>query len=325
MSFSCFLSLILLLTACGGQAAKTRTINAEKAPATVPAFDAQRAYAFVKAQTDFGPRVPGSEAHKACAAYLSQTLSGFGAQVTKQDFTAKGYDGTPWEGKNIIGSYLPQSKDRILLCAHWDSRFMAEHDVDEALQKQAIDGANDGASGVGVLLEIARLLQIQAPKVGVDIVFFDVEDQGAPYYESSPTTEDSWCLGSQHWAKEAVKSGYKARWGILLDMVGAADAVFMKEQISMHYAGQLVDYVWDKALDLGYGDLFLQQKGGLLTDDHLYVNRIAHIPCIDIIDYSDARGGFNATWHTHEDHINNISINTLKAVGTVVLTVVYEQ
>lgn len=332
MQLSHFKSLalvLLLVTACGGQKKQATVSTPESIKATIATpqqnFNADKAYDFVKKQVEFGPRVPGTEAHKACADYMEATLKSFGASIEVQEFTAKGYDGTLWEGKNIIASYLPEEKDRILLCAHWDSRFIAEQDKNKDLQKTPIDGANDGASGVGVLMEIARQLQIKAPNIGVDIILFDVEDQGAPFYASSAETEDSWCLGSQHWANGVVKNGYKARWGILLDMVGAGDAVFMKEQISMYYAKQLVDYVWDKAATMGYSNYFVNKKGGVVTDDHLYVNRIAKIPCIDIIDYDDNRGGFNHTWHTHNDNIDNIDKNTLKAVGDVVLEVIYEQ
>ncbi len=321
--------LVVLLTACGGQKKPTTTpvdtIEKKSTPQKQSHFDKQKAFDFVKAQTDFGPRVPGSEAHTLCADYLSTTLKSLGADVKTQEFSAKGYDGTLWKGKNIIGSYLPEAEDRIMFCAHWDSRFIAEEDKNKDLQLSPIDGANDGASGVGVLLEIARQLQIKSPNTGVDIIFFDVEDQGAPAYAASAATENSWCLGSQHWANEAVKTGYKARWGILLDMVGASDAVFMKEQISVYYAQQLVDYVWDLAAQKGYSHLFINKKGGIVTDDHLYVNRIAKIPCIDIIDYDETRGGFNPTWHTHNDNISNIDPATLEAVGSVLLELIRQQ
>lgn len=315
----------MLLSACNSKKAKSDNISTTPAKATIFQFNADSAFYFTKQQTDFGPRVPGSPAHKACASFLENTLKKYGAQVKLQHFEAEGYDKTLWPGINIIGSFNPASQDRIILCAHWDSRFIAEEDKDKALQHQPIDGANDGASGVGVLLEIARQFSIKSPNTGVDIIFFDVEDQGAPAYAASADTEDSWCLGSQFWAKDAKQNNYQARWGILLDMVGAADAVFMKEQISMYYAKQLVDFVWNTAAQLGYSDYFQDRKGGIVTDDHLYVNKLASIPCIDIIDYDDARGGFNTTWHTHNDNISNINKNTLKAVGDVVLEVIRQQ
>lgn len=317
---------LFLFTACGSKNTEHKAINKQAETANIEDnFNADSAFLFTKQQTDFGPRVPGSKAHQECAKFLSQKLKTYGAQVKIQDFEAKGYDGTIWQGKNIIASYLPNSKDRIMLCAHWDSRFIAEEEQNKALRLSPIDGANDGASGVGVLLEIARQLKLNKPNIGVDIVLFDVEDQGAPSYASSAETVDSWCLGSQYWAREANKSGYLAQWGILLDMVGAGDAVFMKEQISTYYASQLVDYVWMTAEQLGYSNYFQNKKGGIVTDDHLYVNKITNIPCIDIIDYDDTRGGFNSTWHTHNDNISNIDKATLKAVGDVVLHVIREQ
>lgn len=317
--------ILLLMTACGNKKPQDNKTNQKTESITTPQFNADSAFIFTKKQTDFGPRVPGTEAHKACLQYLTQTLEKYSAKVNLQSFEAKGYNGKTWTGTNITGSYLPKSKDRIILCAHWDSRFIAEQDKNLDLQHSPIDGANDGASGVGVLLEIARQLHHTAPNTGIDIIFFDVEDQGAPAYAASAETEDSWCLGAQHWSKEAKKNGYEARWGILLDMVGASDAVFMKEQISEYYAKQLVDYVWDIAAQKGYSEYFINNKGGIITDDHLYVNKIAEIPCIDIVDYDNAKGGFSNTWHTHDDNIDNIDKNTLKAVGDIILEVVRQQ
>lgn len=319
------LFFILSITACGGQK-KTEKTNTPIAvtPKATQGFNADSAFTFVKDQVDFGSRVPGTEAHQKCADYYVNKFNNYGAQVSVQEFTAKGYEGTMWKGKNIIASYLPQEKERILLCAHWDSRFIAEQDENKDRQKDAIDGANDGASGVGVLIEFARQFQLRTPNVGIDIVLFDVEDQGAPYYAATTDTEDSWCLGSQYWSKEAVNNNYQAKFGILLDMVGASDAVFMKEQISMYYAKEVVEYIWNKAYEMNYSNYFINKRGGILTDDHVYVNRIAKIPCIDIIDYDDTRGGFNHTWHTHNDVIDNIDKNTLKAVGTVVLSTIYD-
>lgn len=317
--------ILLTLASCGSKKAENKsTINTPK-PTANQSFNTDSAFLFIKQQTDFGPRVPGSEAHQQCANFLTEKLESYGAEVIVQEFEAKGYDGTLWAGKNIMASYLPNAIDRIILCAHWDSRFIAEEEKNKELQLKPIDGANDGASGVGVLVEIARQLQIKAPNTGVDIILFDVEDQGAPAYAANAETEDSWCLGSQFWANMAKKSGYTARWGILLDMVGAGDAVFMKEQISSYFASQLVDYVWMTAEQLGYSNYFQNKKGGIVTDDHLYVNKITNIPCIDIIDYDDARGGFNSTWHTHNDNISNIDKATLKAVGDVVLEVIRQQ
>lgn len=326
MRHTIYLLSILIFVACGNKKPESSETPVKvKATSSTETFNADSAFQYTKAQTKFGPRVPGTEAHLACANYYKEKFTSWGASVEIEEFTARGYEGTLWQGKNIIASFQPEATTRILLCAHWDSRFIAEEDKDPTLQKKAIDGANDGASGVGVLMEVARVLQAQPANVGVDIVLFDVEDQGAPSYAATAATENSWCLGSQYWSTEAKKNGYQAKFGILLDMVGAGDAVFMKEQISTYYAPSVVDYVWQSAANLGYSDYFINRQGGTVTDDHLYVNQIAGIPCIDIIDFDSNRGGFSHTWHTHDDTIENINKNTLAAVGHVLLKVVYEQ
>lgn len=322
MKYYIIISALIMMTACGHKKGNTKSVTAQTKTST---FSADSAFLYTKAQTDFGPRVPNTLAQEECAKYYVSKFESWGAKVEIQTFATKGYEGTIWNGKNIIASYNTNNPSRILLCAHWDSRFIAEEDKDKDKQKLAIDGANDGASGVAVLMEIARQIHIKAATVGIDIVLFDVEDQGAPSYAANASNANSWCLGSQHWAKEAKKEAYTAKFGILLDMVGAGDAVFMKEQISAYYAPDIVEYVWQTAADLGYADYFINQKGGTMTDDHLYVNRIAEIPCIDIIDFDINRGGFNKTWHTHDDNINNINKSTLGAVGNVLMKVIYEQ
>ena len=185
-------------------------------------------------------------------------------------------------------------------------------------------GANDGASGVGVLLEVARQLHLNEPIIGVDIVLFDLEDWGTPEFYTAPQREDTWCLGSQYWSQQAVKSGYKAEFGILLDMVGAPNAQFYKEQISTYYASFAVEKVWNAAQSLGFGSYFINQSGGAVTDDHLYVNRVANIPCIDIIQYNPySTTGFGDYWHTVDDTMKNIDKNTLYVVGQTLLQVIY--
>jgi len=235
--------MVLLLAAfsCGGQQA------AVTAGQGSPEFDAASAYAFVKAQVEFGPRVPGTPAHEACAEWFVKTLKQWTPDVLVQEFQARAYDGRPLEGKNIVASFATDKKDRILLCAHWDSRPFADHDPDPANQFRPVMGANDGASGVGVLLEIARCLSLRKPAVGVDILLLDLEDFGA-HRNWRGSTEDTWGLGSQHWAKTPHRPGYAARFGILLDMVGDAGATFPKEGTSMYYAPRIVRKVWDCAV-----------------------------------------------------------------------------
>jgi hypothetical protein len=293
-----------------------------------PAFNADSAYYFIQKQVDFGPRVPNSKEHAACAEFLVNELKRFGAEVIIQEATARAFDGNILNMKNIIGQFSPEKEKRLLLCAHWDTRPFADKDTKD--QNKPIDGANDGASGVGVLLEIARAMQKQQPEYGIDIIFFDAEDYGVTdaataNYRDYKEAEKTWCLGSQHWAKYPHKPNYRAKYGILLDMVGAKDAVFLKEQYSLQYALKVVNKVWNTAHTLGYGNYFEKRVGGTITDDHYYINIYAGIPCIDIIDFDDAKNGFGHFHHTHKDNMDIIDKNTLKAVGDVVLDVVFNE
>ena len=315
-----FLSCLVLFSSCGGGTSEGNSEQeTDKINAADYAFDADSAFAFVEAQTAFGPRVPGSKAHQNCLAYLSGALNRFVDTVIVQQFDVRVYDGRVFAGKNIIGSFNPQAERRVVLASHWDSRPFADQEVDEAKKHTPIDGANDGASGVGVLLEIARQLRLSNTELGVDIIFFDLEDYGEPAWDMQDH-ENAWALGSQWWAENPHVSGYKARYGILLDMVGGQNAIFAKEEISMYYAQSVVDDVWMFANQLGYGSTFVNQPGSAITDDHLYVNQHARIPMIDIIEYNKSGNhSFNPTWHTLDDNINHIDKNTLERVGKVVL------
>lgn len=290
----------------------------------VPVFNADSAYSFIEQQLAFGPRVPNTNAHKKCGDWIVGKLKEYNATVTEQNANLRAYDGTNLKARNIIGSFNPELSSRILLCAHWDSRPWADHDPDPANHNKPVPGANDGASGVGVLLEIARLMSINDPGVGVDIVFFDAEDYGEPQEEQGYYA-DAWALGSQYWSANPHVPGYTARFGILLDMVGAKNAVFTKEQFSRQFAPNIVRRVWQTAEKLGYNNLFVNKDSGPVTDDHYYINQIMRVPTIDIIDYGDDREkGFFEYWHTIDDTIEQISRETLKGVGQTVITVVYE-
>jgi len=300
----------------------------EKYSRISPDFNADSAYYFVEKQVLFGPRVPNTSEHVACGDYLVEKLKQYGANVTEQKADLKAYNGTILKSRNIIGSFDTDKKDRILLFAHWDTRPFADHDPDEKNHRTPIDGANDGASGVGILLEIARIIQQQKPALGVDIIFFDAEDYGTPDFDRSffTSSDNTWCLGSQYWSKNPHIPEYKARFGILLDMVGAYDATFYKEYFSTQYAGNIVEKVWSTARDLGYGKYFINKAGGGITDDHIPVNENLRIPSIDIIQLdADSETGFGTYWHTVKDRMDNISKETLKAVGQTVLEVVYKE
>lgn len=292
----------------------------------VPLFNEDSAYVFVEKQVAFGPRVPKSKAWNDCSLYLSETLKRFGAEVIIQEASVRAWDGTILPAKNIIGSWQPENKKRVMLCAHWDSRPYADWDPDPSNHHKPIDGANDGASGVGVLLEIARQLSISQPNIGIDIIFFDVEDYGEPKDDQSKLKEDNWGLGSQYWSKNPHIKGYYARFGILLDMVGAENAVFYKEGYSMMYAEHVVNKVWDAAHKSGYGSYFSFDKSNHITDDHYYVNLHMGLPTIDIIHQDKtSQTGFFPYWHTVEDTMDKISKKTLKAVGQTVLYVIYNE
>lgn len=289
-------------------------------------FNADSTYDYIARQIAFGPRVPNTPAHKACADYLIEKMHGFCDTLIVQDFTVKAYDGTLLYGKNIIGSFHPEHKSRILLGAHWDSRPYADHDPNPANRRTPIDAANDGASGVGVLMEMARQLSIKHPNIGIDIIFFDVEDYGAPQDSEVSYEGEFWCLGSQHWSKNQHIRNYDARYGILLDMVGGKNAVFTREGTSNFYAPDILNKVWNIAMKLGYSAYFKNTETPPITDDHLYINRLTNIPMIDIIEYdASSPTGFNRNWHTLNDNLTNIDKNTLLAVGKVCLTTVYNE
>ncbi len=317
------LLMAVFMSSC--QQKPAQTVNSVASTVETPRFSADSAYTFIAEQVAFGPRVPNTIAHKNCATYLSAKLKQAGASVTEQFFQASAFNGTLLKGVNIIGSFNPEASRRILLFAHWDTRPWSDHDPDPANYNTPVTGANDGASGVGVLLEVARQLGLKLPQVGVDIVFFDAEDYGAPesWQGNDPHT---WCLGSQYWSRNPHQSGYKASFGILLDMVGAPDATFYREQISEHYAADIVNKVWSTARSLGHQRYFINQPGGSITDDHLYVNRIAGIPSVNIIQYDpNSEKGFGHYWHTINDTMENIDRSTLHAVGTTVLSVIYNE
>lgn len=323
-----FIPFTMIFYSCRNESKKTDPndlIKTELAKIKVPGFDADTAYHFVKAQVDFGHRVPNTAAHKKCADYLFKTLSLYSDTAIKQSFRPRAYNGILLDAWNIIGVFNPDAKKRVLLCAHWDSRHVADHDKDVKNQKQSIEGANDGASGVGVLLEIARVLKTSHPKIGVDIVLFDAEDYGEPDDENYKGLQDTWCLGSQYWSSNPHIPGYRANFGILLDMVGAANSTFYQEGFSMQYAADIVRKVWIIAHRTGYGQYFIMEEGSFITDDHYYINKIARIPTIDIIhtEKDSPDGSFFEHWHTVDDTLDKISPQTLKAVGQTLLAVIF--
>ena len=292
-----------------------------------PRSCADSAFSYIKKQTDFGPRVPNTDAQQNCAAWLMTKLKEFGAETFMQGFETVTFDKTRIRGYNIIGSYNPESPTRIIICSHWDSRPWADNDPDPANWMKPVDAANDGASGVGVILEIARQLQKKAPQIGVDCIFFDAEDWGPGESFQGEQLESYWGLGTQYWARNPHVKGYKARYAILLDMVGGKGARFSRERYSVYFAKLVVDRVWNTAARLGYSSLFNPSEGGYITDDHYFINTIARIPAIDIVPYlpNCEQSTFGPTWHTASDIIDNIDKHVLEAVGKTLLDVIYNE
>ncbi|MBR0166280.1 MAG: M28 family peptidase [Prevotella sp.] len=327
-------SCLMFLVSCGLRQAQatqgegTDPELVEGSSVEVPVFCSDSAYAFCQAQCDFGPRTMNSRAHDDCLRWMAQKFSDYGLTITEQHATLTGYDGTPLRSTNLIASYRPEAKDRILLCAHWDSRPWADNDPDPANHHTPVLAANDGASGVAVMLEVARQIASDALAIGVDFVCFDAEDWGVPQWSDAADSGDSWALGAQYWASQLSKEQVKTyRYGILLDMVGGQGARFYQEQMSLYYARSIVDKVWRAAQVVGFGSLFPTQEGGGITDDHIPVNRVAKIPCIDIIPYYPdcEQSSFGPTWHTIHDDMDHIDRTTLQAVGQTLLQVLYSE
>jgi glutaminyl-peptide cyclotransferase len=316
-------NIILFASSCGNEKEQPKDIvpPVVEVKVATPDFNADSAYAFIKAQVDFGPRIPGTKAHENCADYIVKKMKSYGLQVTVQKGTVQTYDKKQFSLKNIIVEYKPDLPNRILLNAHWDTRPWA--DLDTINKDKPFDGANDGGSGVAVLMELARELSQSKIEKGIDIIFFDIEDYGQ---ESTNTQyehqEDTWCLGSQYWATHLHKPGYYARYGILLDMVGGKNPEFPMEGTSMQYAPDVVEKVWSIAGKMGFGSYFTTAVTGETTDDHLYINTLANIKCIDIVHYEIGKHNYPFFHHAHSDNMDNIDKGTLKMVGQLLLEVI---
>ena len=287
----------------------------------IPAFSADSAYRYTAEQLAFGNRIPGSKAWEQCAAYLATQMGRWCDTVIVQDFKAALWDNNTVPGRNIIASINPTAPKRILLAAHWDSRRWADHDDNPDLHRSPVPGANDGASGVGTLMEMARTMSQMPPSVGVDFIFFDVEDQGVPEW-SDTYDEHSWCKGSQHWASNRHTPAYTAVYGILFDMIGTPEPRFTKEYMSRYYAPGLTDKLWNCAAALGYGHVFVNQKTDPILDDHVYVNQTAGIPMVDIVQNSPTTSFFTH-WHTTTDDLQSVNPDALRIVATVTLKTIY--
>ena len=296
---------VLALGACGG----------EPEPAG-DRYDGSLADSLVREQVAFGPRVPGTEAHDQALAWMVEYLAARADTVETIPFTHVTSSGDTLELANVFARFRPEEPARILLVAHWDSRPVAEMSPDSSARRQPVPGANDGASGVAVLLALADLFSREPPPVGVDILLTDGEDWGHDTVTLATDTTDMF-IGARHFAR-TLGSTYRPLYGILLDIVGGQGAQFLYEGHSLNNAPEVVGRVWRTAADLGYSDVFVQASGHYSNDDHVPLNQ-AGIRTIDIIDSSFISGPY---WHTTEDTADKISAETLDAVGEVVLEVI---
>lgn len=318
--YSVFSLLMASACACSKGTAKPAAVTpaARTVKSDVPVFSDDSAFSNVARQVAFGPRIPESDAHARCARWLADELKRYGADtIVEQNATLPDF------GRmiNIMGRFNPQNQNRILLLAHWDSRPTADEEPNPSKHSLPIDGANDGASGVGVLLEIARIIGTKSPNIGVDILFVDAEDSG------NEGDEDSWARGTQYFVKNMTYGVTEPmpRYAVLLDMVGGNDAKFPREMFSDVNARPIVDKIWSLASDNGLGKRFPNRIGGAVNDDHLPLMR-AGIPAVDIIETANpSTGSFNPTWHTLQDNIDNIDKETLGDVGRLMTLLIYSE
>ena len=311
---------LVAAVACGGR--ENRGDEGDNtlftAPATYPAFSGDRAMELLERQVDFGPRVPGSPAHDSCLAFFMAYFDGLGLDTHAQRFSLPGYDKT-LDLTNVIVRINHQSSRRILLAAHWDSRPWADMEPDPDRARRAVPGANDGASGVAVLMQAAAVFAEHTAPVGVDIVLFDGEDYGREGDESM------FLLGSRYYAV-TLGNEHRPMFGILLDLVGDRDAVFPREAFSRQYAHDIQDLVWKATADLRL-TTFSDQEHSPILDDHVPLNTVAGIKTVNIIDAAhvghDRSSERRRYWHTIDDLPHHCSASTLEEVGTLLMYLVY--
>lgn len=323
--YSIILIFMALCVSCAGKpdaspsgsTSQQATTVSDAQPSSAAVFNTDSAMAYIAAQVAFGPRVPGTSAHAACADWLASTLRAMGTTVTDATVTdVHPVTGKPLKIRNIFAQSNPAAQKRILVLAHYDTRPVADQDPDPSHRNTPIDGANDGASGVGVALELMRLACTVPPTVGLDVLLVDQEDSG------EEASDETWCIGSRYWATHRP-ADYRPMFAILLDMVGGRNACFPREAFSDYAASYVNDIVWSAAADLGLSSRFVNEVGGAINDDHLSLLQNG-IPAIDIIDIGRPTG-FNPTWHTLDDNMDNIDAATVRDVGNVVTKVLYDQ
>ena len=293
-----------------------KKLSATELKASKEVFQEDSAYLHIEKQVAFGPRVPNLASHKNTAKYLISKFKNFKLQTLEQNFEILNYQGDTLELTNIIAQYKPKLKNRLLLMTHWDTRPFADNESNQPDQKKYPDGANDGASGVAIFLEIARLLELENPKIGIDIILFDGEESGPPLYDKTFEQDiDFYCLGSQYFCKNNLLNT-KPLTGILLDIVGGKNAEFHIENISKKYAYANISKFYALGNYLNYNNTFIPESQYFVgADDHLYINKCLQVPSFAIIEYDKERNSFNKHQHKLSDTLENIDKKTLKAIG----------
>jgi glutaminyl-peptide cyclotransferase len=300
---------LCLLVGCKGDAKEGSA--AQRSPAaTSTGFSGSSAYSYAKAQFDFGPRVPGTPAAQKAGDWIIHQMRARADTVIVQSFTYTTADGKKLPLRNILARFRPNLSERVLYITHWDSRPISESAATDAEKKMPVPGANDGASGVGMFVALGDVLKRTPPNVGVDLLFTDGEDYG----QFGPPEVDV-LIGSRYFATHLPSPGYKPVYGVLWDMIGDKDLRIPYEMNSFQQAPEVVSRVWQAAADLGYGDIFVQESGGLITDDHIPLLN-AGIPVIDVIDLT------YPPHHTPQDTMDKISAQSLAKVGDVATALV---
>lgn len=297
--------MLLLVAGVGGVLFARRDT-----PPALPAFDGETALARVRTQLAFGMRIPNTPAHVATGDWILAELRKSADTVVVQAFTHVTDKGDTLHLRNFIARFRLADRRRVLYLTHWDSRPVAEGAADSALRALPTPGANDGASGVALLLGIAEALKAAAPAMGVDLLFVDGEDYGsfdAPAHDV--------LLGSRHFATQPPDSGYAPMFGVLFDMIGDADLQIYQEGNSLQRAPEVVSRVWEKARELGLQGVFIPESKWTVTDDH--------IPLLDagmrVIDVIDLDYPYH---HTPADTPDKVSAESLRKVGALALALV---
>ena len=282
----------------------------------VPRFDESHAFSYLVAQCDFGPRNPGSDGYYACLDYLITELDQSANEIILQDFSyqERRYN-KKYNLENIIARFNPDSEFQTVISAHWDTRPWADQEDLRQDRDQPIIGANDGASGVAILLELAKIMGENPPPIGVNLVFFDGEDLGVP------GENNTYCQGSRFFAKNLPIP--RPDEAINLDMVGDKQLVLPIERYSLEYHPKLVRHLWDRAKEMGL-DAFIGRVDYAIYDDHVPLNEIAGIPSIDLIDFKYPNSYANF-WHTMNDIPENCSEESLGQVGDLMVDYIYNR